>query len=257
MYPIVSLVFGLLLVSLLTPFGLYKLRKHYFRKERFGKEYINSTAFSLFNTMYAFFVGFSIVTLWGTFATAKNSVTMEAGAVQGAVRLSLPLERSDAFRLAMGRYIQSVVQVEWPIMEASDQLSPQTELAFEQVWAAYATLKPRDKQDNTLYANVGSMLAKAAELRSLRATYLSGNLYPLIWTILVVGFCAVLASLFVINSTNDPSKIIMECFLVFLFLSCIYLVYDIATPYSGIVKVEPMAFVDLMQSAVFAATPQP
>ena len=111
------IVFGLiLLVSVAVPAGLLALRRFRFSRSKRRGKMINGTIFSLFASLYAFFLGFCVVTLWTTFGNAKNVVTTEATSLLVANYLSRSFNASGGFREALASYAQSVIQDEWPAM---------------------------------------------------------------------------------------------------------------------------------------------
>jgi Ni/Fe-hydrogenase subunit HybB-like protein len=64
------LIFSIILaISLLLTGLLYLLRRR-FAKAQVDREYLHSSVFSLFTTLYAFFLGFAIVTLWSAYPLA-------------------------------------------------------------------------------------------------------------------------------------------------------------------------------------------
>ncbi len=149
-----------------------------------------------FTTIYAFFLGFAIVTLWSAFLTAQANVTREADSLLIAYRLSKTLPNSEAFRRSLADYVKSVVEDEWPAMAATDAMSEKTQNFLEKLWDNFILLKPADKSDNDLYLEIGNRLSVANQQRLSRALLTQGNLYPPVWVIIIFGFLTVLYGLF-------------------------------------------------------------
>ncbi|MBI4805546.1 MAG: DUF4239 domain-containing protein [Desulfovibrio sp.] len=234
-----SIIFGL---SLAIPALLYALRRPTLKATAASRKLISSEIFSLFATVYAFFLGFSIVTLWGTFVSAKNSVNSEAGAVLVSYHLSMPLENSRGFRQTLEDYTKSVVDDEWPIMDGQRSMSEQSLRHLDEIWEAFYRMKPADKESYSLYASVGQSLAEISRHRLSRAQTLSGNLYPPVWVILWFGVFGVFVGLLLTNPEQTGSQVAMEVIIVFLILSCVYFIVDISTPFSGVLNVSPEPF---------------
>ena len=184
-----SFIFG---ISLAIPALLYALRHRTLKTPASSRKLISSEIFSLFATVYAFFLGFAIVTLWGTFVSAKNYVNAEAGAVLVSYHLSMPLEHSRGFRQALVDYAKSVVNDEWPSMDQQLSMSEQSVKHFDKIWEAFYLMKPAGGEPYALYASVGQSLAEINRQRLSRALTLSGNLYPPVWVILGFGMLGVL-----------------------------------------------------------------
>jgi len=230
------LAIGLLLTSL-----LYLLRRR-FAKTALTGELLNPSVFSFFTTIYAFFLGFAIVTLWSAYLSAQTNVSREADSLMVAFRVSKTLPNSGALRQTLMDYVKSVVADEWPAMEAQDAMSEKADRAWDGVWEAYLRLKPENKMDNDIYLEVGSRLTQASQHRLFRSLSTQSNLYPPIWVIIVFGFITVLYGLYFHHMRQSPVNLTFDFMVIFVVLCCIYFIYDIDTPFSGFVVVKPDVF---------------
>jgi hypothetical protein len=202
-----------------------------------AKEHIQPSLFSFFTTLYAFFIGFAIVTLWSAFLTAKTNVTREADSLMVVYRTAKNLPDSKAFRQALADYVKAVVEVEWAEMEKGS-LSPEATRRFDDIWSKFYDLKDDSNKTSELYSN----LTEANRQRSSRATILQGTLYPPVWVILIFGFMSVIYGMYFINREPSVVSSTYEFMVIFLVLACIYFIYDIDTPFSGLVTLKPEAF---------------
>lgn len=235
----------ILATSLALPALLYLLRrKTLARLDRKG-QLITPEIFSFFASLYAFFLGFSIVTLWGNYTSTKSCVAQEASAVLASYRLSLPLDGSEPFRLALTDYTRALIDEEWPTMNDTDSMSERCTDLLRTAWKKFAAMKPRDKGDNAVYTAVGNALSDVSRQRMLREVALTGNLYPPVWVILVFGAGAVFVGLFLTNPEQTKSQVCIEIIVAFLVLSCLYFITDIDTPFSGIITITPDALRDV------------
>jgi hypothetical protein len=202
-----------------------------------SQEHIQSPVFNFFTTLYAFFIGFAIITLWSAFLTAKTNVTREAESLMVVYRTAKHLPGSEAFRQAVVNYVKTVIDVEWAEME-KDAMSPEASRRFDDIWAKFYELKDDPNKTGELYTN----LTEAGRQRSSRATILQGNLYPPVWVILIFGVISVVYGLYFINREPTVVSLIYEFMVIFLVLSCIYFIFDLDTPFSGLITVKPAAF---------------
>lgn len=230
----------ILSLSVLIAGSLFFLRQRFAPAEKIS-EHIHPSIFSFFTTVYAFFLGFAIVTLWSAFLTAEANVTREADSLMTAYRLSRDLPNSQGFRQALADYVKSVVEDEWPQMQG-DSMSGETQRRFERVWEEFHLLKPGIRGDNDLYLNLIPPLSEAGKNRLSRGLLIKGNLYPPIWVIIVFGFLTVIFGLYFIHMQQTPVRVVFDFMVIFLVLSCIYFVYDINTPFSGYIVVKPEIF---------------
>ena len=201
------------------------------------QEHIQSSVFEFFTTVYAFFIGFAIVTLWSAFLTAKTNVVQEAESLMIVYRTAKHLPGSEAFRQAVVNYVKTVIDVEWAEM-GKDAMSPEASRRFEDIWTKFYELKDDGNKTGELYTN----LTEASRQRSSRVTALEGNLYSPVWVILIFGFISVVYGLFFINREPTVVSLIYEFMVIFLVLACIYFIYELDTPFSGLINVKPEAF---------------
>lgn len=240
------LVFGLIaLASLAVSMGLSRLRRRVSRRGRSVCD-INGTTFTLFASLYAFFLGFCVVTLWNVFGQAKAVVADEANALHAAAYFSREFNDSIGFRRALAAYLQSVVDEEWPSMNRRQAMHPRTRALAAQVWEAFRALQPEDRDKVSLYASLGDVLLAASQKRNTRELLLSGNIYPPVWVIIVFGFFGSCLALYSANPEQTSEQLLMEFVTVFTVLSCIYFIYDIDTPFSGVLLVSPEAFANVL-----------
>ena len=109
---------------------------------------------------------------------------------------------------------------------------------FEDIWAKFYELKDDGNKTSELYTN----LTEASRQRSSRGAMLQGNLYPPVWVILIFGFISVIYGLYFINREPTVVSLIYEFMVIFLVLACVYFIYDIDTPFSGLITVKSEAF---------------
>jgi hypothetical protein len=202
-----------------------------------GQEHISPSVFEFYTTLYAFFIGFAIVTLWTAHLNAKANAIREANSLLTAYRIAVHLPGTDAWRQALAGYVKSVIEDEWPQLQQGS-MSPETERRFEDLWSQFYQLKTDQPRESDLHAS----LSQAGQQRMSRAIILQGNLYPPVWVILIFGFISVCYGLFFIKRQPNVVSLIYEFMVIFLMLACIYFIYDLDTPFSGFIVVEPEMF---------------
>jgi hypothetical protein len=213
--------------------------------ERF-RDHIQSPPFGFFATLYAFFLGFAIVTLWTNFVAVKFNVTWEAYSLLSSCRLSQALPNSEKFRQDLKEYVKTVLDKEWSSM-AEGSMHEKANVLIESVWNRFQELKPADKQDNPIFVNIATTLNEARRQRLSRGIALSGNIYQPIWVIIIFGLVATIYSLYFMHPEQNVIQIIFE-FMVLFTLLAIYFILDLDTPFSGLVRVPPDAFQEVYQS---------
>lgn len=236
MKTILLLFFLIFLISALVSGSLLLVRRRLGHRLK-DQENLHSSIFSFFTTLYAFFIGFAIVTLWSTFLTAKTNVNREGDAIMNAYYISQSLPNSEAFRQALKNYVKTVLEEEWPQME-KDSMSKEAGRRFDDILTKFNELSGDSDKLGAIY----NSLTEASRERLSRAITVKGNLYPTVWIILVFGFGSVVFGLFLLNRQQTPVSLIFEFMVLFMVLSCLFFIYDIDTPFSGFINVNPDAF---------------
>jgi len=242
MNPFVIIFSIILLTSLLLTGVMVFLRKRFFRPELVSRQQIHSSIFSFFATLYAFFLGFAIVTLWSAFLHAKADVIKEANTLMRAFQISSILPNSQGVRQTLMDYVKGVRDEEWPEMDRNSQMHGPTGKRFDIVWDRYLRTRPKNGSDNDLYVSLGSYLHEASGYRTARELCLKGNLYPPVWVLIVFGFLSMIYCLYVTNIQQNPAQVIFEVVVIFFVLSFIYFIADINNPFSGTINVLPDPF---------------
>jgi len=230
-------LFSIITVISVVISGVLLLSRRKGRGRWRDQEHIHPSLFNFFTTLYAFFIGFAMVTLWSAFLTAKTNVTREAESLMVVYRTAKHLPGSEGFRQAVTNYVKTVIDVEWAEME-KNAMSPEANRRFDDIWARIYELKDDPSRSSELYTN----LTEAGRQRASRANILQGNLYPPVWAILIFGFISVVYGLYFINRQPTVVSLIYEFMVIFLVLACIYFIYDLDTPFSGLITVKPTAF---------------
>ena len=236
MNPFLILFSLITVVSVLISGALLLIRRKGGGRWR-DQEHIQSPVFNFFTTLYAFFIGFAIVTLWSAFLAAKTNVTREADSLMIVYRTAKHLPNSEPFRQAVASYVKTVIDVEWSEMEKG-AMSPEAGQRFDDIWSIFYELVSDPSKSSELYTNI----AEAGSHRSSRASTLQGNLYPPIWMILIFGLVSVIFGLYFINREPTLVALIYEFMVIFMVLACLYFIFDIDTPFSGLITVKPDAF---------------
>ena len=224
------------LISLVISGALVLIRRKCSGRWR-SQEHIHPSLFEFFTTLYAFFIGFAMVTLWSAFLETKTNIAHEAESMMIVYRTAKHLPGSEPFRQAVASYVKSVIDVEWGEME-KESMSPEAARQFDDIWARFYELKDDPNKSGALFTN----LTEASRQRSSRGTMLEGNLYPPVWVILIFGFLSVCYGLYFINREPTVVSLIYEFMVIFLVLSCVYFIYDLDTPFSGLMTLKPDAF---------------
>ena len=117
-------------------------------------------------------------------------------------------------------------------------MSQATSQRLDDVLANFSELSGAFDKVGTIY----NSLMEAGRQRLSRSTTVKSNLYPMVWIILIFGFGSVLFGLYLLNRQPTTVSLIFEFMVIFIVLTCLFFIYDIDTPFSGFITVQPDAF---------------
>ncbi|MBF0530157.1 MAG: hypothetical protein HQK55_12980, partial [Deltaproteobacteria bacterium] len=113
-------------ITLALSLTVLQLRKRIPHNLDIDQKNLMSTNFSFFTTLYCFFLGFAVVTLWSNFNDTDTTVSNEAMCANNLYRLSDNLPQAGEFKGRLKEYVVSVLNDEWPLM-AQGSASEKTE----------------------------------------------------------------------------------------------------------------------------------
>jgi hypothetical protein len=197
----------------------------------------------ILGTTYAVILGFMLYTVWTNFGQAQLNTEAEANAATNIFRLcaSLPPAEGNRLRHAIRTYVDSVVQKDWPAMEAGGTGSIESHVISQQLWQMITNLK-LEGSELSAQDHILSEMSSLAEHRRVRQLECTSRLPDVLWWVLVVGAVVTVISVCMLGGTNGW----LHSFQVFCFSALIALVLvaisDIDHPFQGSVYVAPDAF---------------
>jgi Protein of unknown function (DUF4239) len=229
-----------LLISLLLAGCLYFLDRHTTFSET-TRASVHPSIFEFFTTLYAVFLGFALFTLWSAYINTERNIAREADALFNAYRSSMLLSDSQDFRQALRNYVKLVVADEWYRM-ANGGMSAEADERFDRVLEQLHRPKSEKDSDLSIFLHVRALMEEVSSLRQSRGLSLSGNLYRPIWIIIIFGFFTILFGFYSLHVHQTIALFMFNFLVLFLLLSCIFVIYDIDQPFSGAISVSPAAF---------------
>jgi hypothetical protein len=230
----------ILLISLFLAGLLYLLDRH-LKPGETTRAPVHPSIFEFFTTLYAIFLGFALFTLWSAYLTTQRNIAKEADAIFNAYRSSLVSPDFRDFRQGLREYVILVVEDEWNGM-AKGTMSPAADKKFDQILEELQLQKPRNGSGIDLYLHISALMEEAGAFRLSRGLSLAGNLYPPIWVIIIFGFFTILFGLYYLHVRQTMALYIFNFMVLYLLLSCIYVIYDIDQPFSGTINVSAEVF---------------
>jgi hypothetical protein len=251
---IVSIVYiGIFALSALIPYLFYWLHKRSAHPLDMEERSLLSSNLGFFNGLYAFFLGFAIVTLWTSYNTVQDSVGKEAQAINNLYRLALAIPGSEALRENILRYNSSIINDEWKDMDRPGKMNEKTQELYHELWYRVHALEPKSEKDKIFYDKLVDKLQGTSDLRVQRFVSLQGHLYPLLWVIIIVGAIFAIIEFYYLSTGKHGTQLIFDSIMIAMLLLNIWLISELNTPFSGYVKVSPLPF-EIVQSRMTIMT---
>ena len=212
------------------------------------QRYLFGTNFGFFTTLYTFFLGFAVVSLWQTYNSADSAVTNEADLLVVECRLSQSLPGSEGFRRALLRYTEAVRDPGWAMMrdgEASDGAGP----LYDAVWNELRALNPAPELHvQAIHTLMLSRLIDCNKLRHQRLLLIEGSLYTPIWVIIYLGVAFTVVGFYFIETGHRPADRFFAVMMLVMLVGNIFLLYELDTPFSGVICLDPDKFAQAAQA---------
>lgn len=196
-----------------------------------------ATNYGFFSALYTFFLGFAVMTLWQDYNKAAMAITNEADALVVQYRLSLSFEKTEPYRRSLIRYVDFVNTTGWKNMKESLPSDGANDL-YDAVWREFRSIRPKNGLDIGTYDIMTSQLIDLNKLRQQRLLLINGNLYPPIWIIIYLGVAFTIFGFYFLESGHRPADVYFMLMLLTMVLGNIFLLYELATPFSGFIRLD-------------------
>lgn len=214
--------------------GLSNLREHH---------EVSDPLLACVGTLFAVLIGFMVASAMGRFEEARLNVEREAGAVSDLYRLSLGLPETDARQLQIGcgKYIDSVVDIEWKEMEQR-KMSQRAWDEYSSIWTTVLKYEPQSDRQVNIHASMLSSVIALGDCRRVRATQMSYELPPILWAVVLLGAIATATLVQFFGIQHQGWQIATNSLVTLVLCLNVFLLATFDVPFSGHVKVQPYPF---------------
>jgi hypothetical protein len=200
-----------------------------------------ATNFGYFTTLYTFFLGFAVVSLWQDYNRADAAIADESDLLVVEYRLSLSLPGAEQLRRALLEYVTYVQEAGWKNMREGCS-SDGADALYERIWDRMRDAEPTTGHSHSIYTIILNRLIDLDKLRHQRLLFINGNLYAPIWGIIYMGVVFTVAGFYFIDTDHRGSDVFFMFMMLAMVLGNIFLLYELDTPYSGVIRIEADKF---------------
>jgi amino acid transporter len=196
-----------------------------------------SSTLSYVATAYGVVVGFSILFLFGQFASARSAVGDEATSIGTAFEQSrLFPESTDGVQRALICYARSVPEYDWPAMRAGTGGAPEVDHTYNDLVGSLGQGdQPTTGALPTATAtNLASQVGSISTARETRLVAAETSVPRMLWLLLLAGAAFVVVLIFVVTVSAAPgTQAVLVGASAFFTAVLILLVFALSRPYSN------------------------
>jgi Protein of unknown function (DUF4239) len=227
---------------------------HAFFQQRFKSEVLrrhNDVAgflFSAVGVIYAVVLGFTVVVVWEKYDTTVSNVESEVAAVSDLYRTvsAYPDPQRSQIREALSRYVDQMIQAEWPLMARDVNVNPDV-IILERAAHQVETLAPATLDESNAQQAATQQVVRLFDARRERLIQSAPSVPGVLWFALVIGALAMLAFAFLFGSENRPAQLVMTAILAGLIAVLFIVIDEFDSPFSGSVSISDEGWVALQQ----------
>ncbi len=243
---------GTILIGLGTALSMLgpALVRRYVTLERLtANNEIAGFKYAVLGVLYAVLLAFAIIVVWQKFSDAETSVVQEAGAATTIYRLSQGMGEKPAADLRAGitAYLQAAIADDWPAMDRGEPSA--NEAARKALDAIYVTLLQSNiaqNSGNPVMSELLYQLDQMTQARRARLIAAEGAVPGVIWLVLLGGAVITIVFTFFFGTQNLRVQILMTGMLAMLIFGELLTIIAIDRPFTGPVKVEPTALIEVL-----------
>lgn len=207
-----------------------------------------ATNFGFFTTLYTFFLGFAVVSLWQNYNAADTAITDETDLLVVEYRLSQALPGMEAFRQSLLRYVEAVREPGWGLMRDGNP-SDGAEDLYSAIWNNLQRVDPTPSEHGrSVYTLMLSRMIDCNKLRHERLLLIDGSLYAPIWVIIYMGVAFTIGGFYFIETRSRPADLYFMTMMLAMVIGNIFLLYELDTPFSGVICLDQEKFAQAAQA---------
>jgi hypothetical protein len=211
-------------------------------REGFDAE-VSSQILGVVSALFGLLFAFIIVIAYQNYGDAQSNVSHEADALAAIVRDSgaFPQPERDRVRGAVGAYVRTVVDEEWPRMHQGKD-SGRAWTAVDSMYTALQGVEPRSPRVEAFYGDAVGQLSTALVARRNRLENARGGLPWVIGALLLVGSIVIVGYTVLVGSRSFWFHAIGASAIALVVGLSLIVLLDLSYPFSGDIAIDPGPF---------------
>jgi hypothetical protein len=228
---------------LLAIAGLYIVRRTVSLETLMNHHDVAAAMLSIVGTLYAVVLGLVVVGSLTKFEEARTAVEHEANCLRDIFRLSsaLPDSLSKVVQAHCFDYATTVTDEEWALMENGDH-SRKADKILESMGDEVIHFHPTTSGESNVQQSLLAQITEIDDSRAARTVLASPAFDPIVWSVLIFGAVILVVFSYFFGVENFRMQILMTVCVTTILAINMVIVAMFAYPFSGDVKVRPLAF---------------
>jgi Protein of unknown function (DUF4239) len=195
--------------------------------------------FSAVGVLYAVVLGFVVVVVWQKYDSTVSNVEAEVSATGDLYHAvaAFPVALRTQVRSDLRAYVQNVINIEWPAMEAGRDLPLSGATLLEDAAYRIDTFASTSFQQLAAQQAAMSDMQRLFDARRQRLIQTVPAVPSVLWFALVVGALAMVAFCYIFGVENRPAQLVMTAILVGLIGILFVVIGEFSGPFSGSVSI--------------------
>lgn len=209
---------------------------------------ITNTVVSYIWRAFAVIVGFTIFIAMNWTNAATNATNSEANYLLALLRQSelFPPEKKEKVKQVIAKYVEYVIHDEWPLLRQEKKPGTQGEKYLQELQNVYTQSDLKTDESKILFSENLRDLNDFFNSRDARLLYNQTSLNPLLWVLIWFLGLLSISLLYLWHIDNFFYQVLIIITSAFTVNLMFFLVVSIDHPFSGVIRVEPIAFVQVL-----------
>ncbi|MGI9253157.1 MAG: hypothetical protein ACR2J8_05390 [Thermomicrobiales bacterium] len=200
--------------------------------------------FATFGVIYGVILGQVVVAAWESYDAAESAIASEADSLVSITRLAdgLPAAQRDKLQEAAIAYGTTVIEQEWPVMQAHGGASPAASAAIDNLYRIITQLPGDTPQTDAIADAALGELDTLDDARGDRIVASTRGMPLLMWITLIIGGILSVAFTFLLAVENGWLHVAMVISLTGLIAMMLVLVRGLSQPFSNPIGISPDSY---------------
>jgi hypothetical protein len=223
--------------------GLLLVRRLIDRQQLKDNHQVTDPVMATVGMLFAILLGFMVANAMTRFEECRLNVQAESGSAGDLFRLArgLPNPTKSGVMVDCLKYIDSVVDEEWPLM-ASEKMSDKTQTIYSDIWSQVTAYEPKTQGQSNLHQSLVASMTRLGECRRARAAQIQSHMPLVLWFVVGIGAVVTVSFSFFFGLDSVKLQIAMTSLLTYVLCMNIYLLISFNDPFVGDVQIKPVAF---------------